>query len=77
MKVSNVTEPGANRVKHPLLTIGAFANVLWKPLGIKVKRSKPVTKSSLVKKYIIISVMSDQLRVSLHVTFEREGFHIV
>ena len=64
MQVPNGAGPGVRRSKLPLLASRTGCNVLWKPpkFGNKVKIGN---KSSSVIS-LQISVMSDQLRVSLY-----------
>ena len=64
MQVPNGTGPGVRRSKRPLLASRTRCNVLWKPPGNLVIRSKLVIRSSSVIGSKI-GVMFDQLRVSL------------
>ena len=69
MQVPNGTGPGVRRRKRPLLASHTRCNVLWKPPN-SVIRSKSVLKSSLVISSQI-GVMSDRLRVSLHMVMSQ------
>ena len=82
MQVPNGTGPGVRRSKRPLLASRTRCNFLWN-LQNSVIRSKSVLKSNSVISSQI-GVMSDQLRVSLHMVMSHnvmkhlgEGYFIM